>query len=290
MTKTDLYEQVTNTIVAELEAGTLPWLKPWDGTGCADGLMPYNAASRRAYTGVNVLTLWCAERFPTNGWLTYRQAQEHGGQVRKGEKGSMIIYIGQSTKEEEDGNGDTRKRSFRFLKRSTVFNVAQCDGLPERMTKLPDPLPEPVRIANAEALIEAAGAALSHGGQRAFYSPSEDRIQLPVPQSFRSPEHYYAVAFHEHGHWTGHKARCARDLSGRFGDRAYAAEELIAELTAAFLCAELGIEGDIRHASYIESWISLLKNDSRAIFTAASAASKAARFLTAYTEAASQAA
>ena len=185
-------------------------------------------------------------------------------------------------------NGNARRRKARrpggvpFLKRFTVFNVAQCDGLPGDLLAPPAMLSECETVPVAEALIAATGAAFHTGGAKAFYVPSLDRIEVPPQAAFHEPINYYRTCFHELGHWTGHPSRLARDLSGRFGSRAYAAEELVAEMASAFACAALGIVPTVRHADYIASWLDLLRDDERAIFRAASLASKAADFLLAF--------
>lgn len=282
-----LYADVTAKIVAELEAGRVPWVQPWDGAKARLGL-PRNAATANAYSGINILILWSAviERgFTVQNWLTFRQALSLGGHVRKGEKGVTLVYAARFTpkaeRERAAADGD-EARSIPFLKRFTVFNVAQCDGLPDDLLAPPAILPESETVPAAEALITATGAAFHVGGAMAFYVPSLDRIEVPPQAAFHEPVNYYRTCFHELGHWTGHPSRLARDLSGRFGSRAYAAEELVAEMASAFVCAALGIVPTVRHADYIASWLDLLRDDERAIFRAASLASKAADFLLAF--------
>lgn len=197
--------------------------------------------------------------------------------VRKGEKGTHIVFTKQLLKKEDD-----EEKRFSMLRTYNVFNVAQIDGLPT--PKEVEELPEPVRHGRAEAFIKATNAQFKNGGDKACYVPSQDFIALPYQGFFIHHEAFYAVALHELGHWTGAKPRLDRDLSGRFGTKAYAAEELVAEMTAAFLCAHLDLKGELRHASYINNWIELLKEDSRAIFTAASLASKAADYLRGFSE------
>jgi antirestriction protein ArdC len=274
----DLYQSITAGIVHDLEAGSVPWVRPWKGTG----LMPVNAFSGNPYHGINIPILWRAAEargYPTQEWMTFHQALEKKAAVRKGERGTHIVFVKrlQFKREDEDGFGvRTMLRSF------SVFNLAQIDGLPVRE---PGPvLSEAERHAGAEAFITATGASISHTGDMAAYIPLTDSIVMPPFAAFRGPEHYYATGLHELGHWTGAKHRLDRDLSGRFGTQAYAAEELVAELNAAFLCAQLGIQGELRHAGYIQSWIKLLKDDPRAIFTASSKASQAAEYLTALTK------
>lgn len=280
--KTDLYQQVTNKILTELEAGAAPWVKPWSSAGYADS-MPANASSGRAYSGINIVLLWMAQdehKFTSNRWLTFKQALDLGGHVRKGEKGSTVVYVNAIEREEDVENGETEMRRIPFLKRFTVFNVAQCEGLPADIgARKAEPINNDTRAELADEFISATGARITEGTGQAYYRPGEDDISLPSFEAFKSADHYYATTFHEIGHWTGHKRRLDRDLKGRFGTKAYAAEELIAEITSAFLCAEFSFDGDLRHAGYIDHWIEILKADSRAFFTAAAKAQKAADYL-----------
>lgn len=280
--KTDIYKQVTDKILAQLENGTAPWVKPWSAQAFKGGAFAHNAVSKRQYSSVNVVLLWMARDengYSANRWLTFKQAKEAGGTVRKGEKGTMVVFVSHMEREDEK-TGETVR--IPFLKRYTVFNVEQCDGLAERVTgeSLPMPVNKGERAELADQFIDATGADFTEqGGDRAYYSPSNYAVRMPRFEQFRSTDHFYATAFHELSHWTGHKTRLNRDFSGRFGSRSYAAEELVAELSAAFLCAEFGFDGDLRHAAYIKSWISLLKDDSRAFITAASKAQQAADHL-----------
>lgn len=299
-----LYDEVTARIVAELEEGRFPWAQPWDASSFAPGL-PRNADTGRGYSGINILILWgeaMRRGFGSQGWLTYRQAEAIGGQVRKGEKGTTIYYAARFTPKGAGGNGGGGAseapqtggssgesgaeggasgdgRSIPFLKSFTVFNFAQVDGLPDRCTAFEQPLApreiEPV----AEQLLAASGADIRIGGNEAYYSPSGDYIALPPQQAFFAQIDYYRTALHELGHWTGHKARLGRDLSGGFGSAAYGREELCAELASAFLCASLGIAPTVRHADYLGAWLAIMRADTRAIFKAASLASKAADYL-----------
>jgi antirestriction protein ArdC len=291
----DVYTRVTDSIIESLEQGVRPWHRPWEG-GLTDGRMirplRHNGTP---YRGINILLLWGAAMehgFSSPHWMTYRQAMELGAHVRKGERGSLVVYAGSTTKPAgarvtpndgaTDANGDEAEREVRFMKGYTVFNVAQIDGLPAQYHPQPTPPREPMPlIEHAEAFVAATGAALRHGGDRAYYSPGADVIVLPVPESFRDAASYTATKAHELVHWTSAAARCDRVLGKRFGDDAYAAEELIAELGAAFLCADLGITPEVRddHAAYISHWLKVLKSDRRAIFTAASHAQRAADYL-----------
>lgn len=290
-----LYRQVTDKIVGELEAGRVPWVQPWGGAKAGLAL-PQNAASARRYSGINVLILWGAviERgFVAQSWLTFRQALALGGHVRKGEVGTMVVYADRFVPKDNERRSETRVRSSEaespqrdksipFLKRFTVFNVDQCDGLPGRLRVSAPPVPEGLILPEAEALIRAAGAKFRIGGDEAFYSPGADAVHVPPPQAFFEPINWHRTAFHELGHWTGHAARLARDLSGAHRSKAYAREELVAEMAGAFVCASLNIAPTVRHADYLGEWLSLLREDSRAIFRAASAASKAADYLLAF--------
>ncbi|MEP9403651.1 ArdC family protein [Sphingomonas sp. VNH70] len=282
-----LYDEVTGRIVAELEAGRFPWVQPWDAAAAVPGL-PRNASSGRAYSGINVLILWgevIMRGYASQGWLTFRQALEAGGCVRKGERGTCVVFADRFTPEAEKERAAAEggeARAVPFLKRFTVFNVAQCDGLPERMLGRSPPLPPRELVPVAEALIEVCGADFRIGGAEAYYSPGDDYVRVPPQPAFRHQIDYYRTALHELGHWTGHATRLARDLSNPFGSAGYAREELVAELASAFLCAALGIEPSVRHADYLGSWLAVLRADNRAIFRAASLASKAADYLLAF--------
>lgn len=284
-----LYEEVTSRIIAELEEGQLPWVRPWDSARCPC-MMPRNAVSGRVYSGINVLILWCeaVEReFTSQRWLTYRQAEAVGGHVRRGEKGTVICYADRFTPrdEAEKAAGEDREaRTIAFLKRFVVFNLDQIEGLPERFDEV-DTVPDPVMaIAEVDRLIAASGADFRIGGDEAYYSPKHDYVQVPPQAAFHEPVNWFRTALHEMGHWTGGKGRMDRDMSGRFGSAQYAREELIAEMTAAFTCAAFGIHPTVRHSDYIGAWLEVMRADEKAIFRAASAASKAADFLLAFGE------
>lgn len=289
--KTDLHQLVTDSIVSQIEANPGDWTKPWR-MAAVDGL-PRNATTGRTYRGVNVLTLWSAAAgagYAQNAWASYKQWQAAGAQVRKGETGTMIVYQGKATKTVDTTEGSEAEKTFRFLKFSYVFNVAQVDGAAITAKAIVAPavaasLVE--RVEDAEAFIAGTGADIQHRGDRACYSPAIDAIRLPDRPAFigsrtsTATSAYYATAFHELTHWTGHKSRLDRNLGGRFGDDAYAVEELVAELGAAFLCAQLGLEASPRadHAQYLAGWLRVLKADKRAIFTAAAKASDAVEFM-----------
>jgi antirestriction protein ArdC len=247
--------------------------------------MPRSAASRKFYSGINILILWDAvirRGFAAQEWLTFRQALSLGGHVRKGERGTVICYadsfIPKAERERVQTGGDDPSR-VPFLKRFTVFNVEQCEGLPAHIVPQPPIYPETEKHPEAEALISGSGATIREAGGEAFYHLGEDFIRLPPRGSFLTPADFYCTALHELGHWTAHPTRLKRDLTGRFGSTAYAREELIAELTSAFLCAHLGIIPQVRHADYLANWLAVLKSDNRAIFHAASQASNAADFV-----------
>jgi antirestriction protein ArdC len=285
--RASLYQEVTDRIVGELEQARVPWVQPWDGARTGLGL-PKNATTGRRYSGVNILILWGAvidRGFARQEWLTFRQALDLGGNVRKGERGTTVCYadrfIPQSERERAARDGDDPE-GVPFLKRFTVFNVEQCDGLPERVVGGAEPLPERQVEPQAEALIDATGAHVVVHGDRAFYSPSLDFIQVPPQPAFFQQIDYYRTCFHELGHWTGHPSRLNRDHSGRYGSHPYAREELVAEMASAFICADLSIVPTVRHADYLASWLEVLREDNRAIFRAASQASKAADFILAF--------
>ncbi|WP_404712173.1 ArdC family protein [Sphingomonas sp. MMS24-J13] len=282
-----LYAQVTARVIAELEAGRVPWVQPWDKASCGIA-MPHNAGTGRAYSGINILILWSAVvegGYSSQGWMTYRQVELAGGHVRKGEKGTTVCYADRFTPKDEAEKArdeDREARTVAFLKRFTVFNVAQCDDLPERMTQVAAPAPDEELVPHADALIRATRADFRIGGDKAFYAPAVDMIAVPSKVAYPEPINWYRTALHELGHWTGHASRLARDLAGRFGSKSYAREELVAEMASAFTCASLSIQPTVRHADYIGAWLEVLREDERAIFRAASLASKAADYLLAF--------
>jgi antirestriction protein ArdC len=275
----DIYTEVSERIAAELERGALPWVKPWAATAGAN--TPCNAVSNRPYSGVNVILLWlgAGRGYPTPRFLTYKQAQEAGGSVRKGEHGFKVIFMKPVGPKAEDDDAKT----FMVAREYTVFNVAQCDGLPERIVA-----GAPMRVRNpdtrdelADEFVRCTKADFREGHGEAYFAPGADFISMPPFEAFKGADFFYNTAFHELAHWTGHKSRLDRlgALASRFGREAYAAEELVAELCAAFLCAEFAFNGDTRSGGYIQSWIKLIKSDKRAFFTAASKAQTAADYL-----------
>jgi antirestriction protein ArdC len=279
--KRDLYTEVSARIVAEMEAGAVPWIKPWSATPGAN--TPCNALTNRPYSGCNVVLLWMAQAtgYRTPRFLTFKQALELGGNVRKGERGTKVYFVKQLQVRDQGTDDDSATRVVPMMREYTVFNVDQCENLPPRITSPGEFKPRNAdqRDATIDEFLTSSGATVREGFGEAYYRPSDDVISLPRFEAFKNAAHFYSTAFHELGHWTGHKSRLARDLRQRFGDRAYAAEELIAELCSAFLCAEFSIDGDLRHAGYIQNWIGLLKADSRAFFTACSKAQAAADYL-----------
>ncbi|MDC7810933.1 ArdC family protein [Sphingomonas koreensis] len=291
--RVSLYDEITAKIIAELVAGRFPWVQPWgtaDAPGCPSGGgaspgLPRNALTGRLYSGVNVLILWGAvieHGWPSQGWLTFRQALDAGGCVRKGERGTTVVYADRFTPDAEkararDEGGEAR--AIPFLKRFTVFNVAQCEGLRPGLAPDRSPLPEREIVPVAEAVIAASGVDFRVGGNRAFYVPSHDYVQVPPQPAFFEQINYYRTCLHELTHATGHPSRLDRNLSTSFGSKDYAREELVAEMGSAFLCAALGVVPTVRHADYLGSWLEVLREDNRAIFRAASAASKAADWL-----------
>lgn len=277
--KRDLYAEVSARICADLERGAAPWIKPWSATPGAN--TPCNAVTNRPYSGCNVVLLWMAQAagYRTPRYLTFKQALELGGNVRKGERGTRVYFVKQLQVRDEEQADATR--IVPLLREYIVFNVDQCDGLPARVLTPGRATPRywDQRDPTIDAFLACSGADIRDGFGEAYYRPGDDFISMPRFEAFKSAAHFYGVAFHELGHWTGHKSRLDRDLRSRFGERAYAAEELVAELCAAFLCAEFSIDGDLRHAGYIASWIGLLQADPRAFFTACSKAQAAADFL-----------
>lgn len=278
MTKRDIYQEITDDIIAQLETGTVPWVRPWN-TVRGDATIPTNFATGKSYRGINVPALWSAgtrKGYASNLWLSFNQAKKIGGCVRKGEKGTAIVFWKFSKIKDRDDPSITK--SIPFVRHSTVFNIEQVDGLPE----LEEIKQTWNQIDNVDDLIASTGAIITHGGDRACYMPGPDRINMPNKAGFADSSNYYATLLHELTHWTGGKSRLDRLSGARFGDDNYAREELIAEMGAAFLCGTCGIDGQLQHAEYIASWIDVLKADKKAIVQAASAAQKAADYLTGY--------
>jgi len=283
----DVYQTVTDQIVEAIETGAGEWQMPWHRMG--EGLnRPVNIDTGNAYRGINIVALWAAGQvrgYSSGTWGTYRQWRKAGAQVRKGEKASAVVFYKEFEVEDlnpETGEHETGKRMF--ARASSVFNADQVDGYD---VALPEPKDPVQAVAEADAFVANTQAVVRHGGARAYYSPGTDTIRMPDKDRFlgsetsSATESYYGTLLHELVHWTGIKKRCDREFGKRFGDDAYAVEELVAELGAAFLCADLGIAAEPRpdHAAYIEHWLKVLKADNRAIFAAASKAAQATDFL-----------
>lgn len=298
--KQNIHDSITSTIVRAIEQGAGKWEMPWHRSSA--GIMPKNPIANRQYKGVNVLALWCEQQergFDVPLWASYKQWHSKGAQVRKGERGTTVCYVDRfipKAEQERAQSQDDEARPMGFLKRYTVFNARQVDGFD---VDTETPLPAlAVRLEGAETFVAGTGAIVRHGGDRAFYSPSTDTVQMPLPEAFRdtststATENYYSTLCHELTHWTGSEKRCAREFGKRFGDERYAVEELVAELGAAFLCADLGISNEPRadHAQYAAHWLGVLENDNRAIFTAASKAQAATDYLHSLQRATAQAA
>jgi antirestriction protein ArdC len=278
----DIAQTVTDHIIRSIEAGAGKWVMPWHNVSGGMNVDPINITTGRRYRGMNVWLLMIAAQnagYDSNVWGTYKAWQAKGATVRKGEKSTMVVFWKQTNYKLKDENGEETDKKGMMLRYYNVFNSAQVDGYTPKEIPV---LPIEQRIENAEAFFEALGADIQHGGNRAFYAPSKDKIVLPEFKQFKDAESYYATRGHETVHWTGHESRCAREFGRRFGDNAYAFEELVAELGSAFLCAHLGLANEPRpdHASYINNWLEVLKGDKKAVFTAASKAQAALDFLT----------
>ena len=275
----NLYQEVTDNIIAALEDGVAPWVKPWD----AKQGLPCNQASGRPYRGINIPILWTSamnKGFASDRWMTFRQANQSGGSVKKDSKGTTVVFWKQMELADETACGQTedkadQPRRIPMMRAFTVFNEEQISGISSEETTSP-PSWEP----NEEAERFMSRACIKHGGPRAFYSPDRDVIQLPPRDSFQDAASYHATALHELIHWTGHQSRLDRLKKTSFGSPDYAKEELTAEMGAAFLTASLGIQGNLQHPEYIASWLKALREDNRAIFRAASAGQAAVDFIT----------
>ncbi len=277
-TKWDLYQDVTDRIIAALEDGCAPWVKPWSVEACTTDI-PINGHSRRAYRGINTLLLWLTQAgsgFSSREWFTFKQAQEWDGHVRRHEKATLIVFWKQIEVDDTASDKPGATKQVPVLRYYHVFNRDQIDDLPDEK-----PLPkwEWDPVDHAERLVAASGAEVTHLGSSAYYLPGPDVIRMPLPASFQTAAEYYATQLHELTHWTGHASRLARKYGERFGDTAYAREELVAEMGSAFLCAAVNIVGKLQHPEYINHWLAVLRGDKRAVFTAASHAQKAADFL-----------
>lgn len=283
----DIYSRVTERIVADLEKGVRTWVKPWNADHAAGKITRPLRHNGIPYSGINILMLWSsaiAGGFAAPIWMTFRQSVELGGHVRKGEKGSLVVYANSITRKETDETtGEDIEREIHYMKGYTVFNVEQIEGLPAHYYAKPEPRFNPIqRIAHAEQFFAALNADIRQGGTQAYYAQQSDYIRMPPFEAFDAAESYYATLAHESTHWTKHPSRLNRDFGRKqWGDEGYAEEELVAELGAAFLCADLELTLQPRedHASYIAHWLKVLQNDKRAIFRAAAHAQRAADFL-----------
>lgn len=282
----DVYTRITEKIVAALEQGTRPWMKPWNAEHAAGRITKPLRHNGTPYSGINIIMLWqaasaCGYSAPI--WMTFKQARELGASVRKGEHGELVVYANTIKRTEQDERGEDREIDIPFMKGYTVFNVDQIEGLPAHYYQLAAPVLDPVqRVERTESFFAALGADIRHGGNRAYYAAGADYVQMPPFETFRDAESYYAVLAHECTHWTRHKSRLDRNFGReKWGDEGYAREELVAELGSAFICAdlELSLEPREDHAAYIESWLKVLQNDKRAIFSAAAHAQRAADYL-----------
>jgi antirestriction protein ArdC len=268
-----LHDDITARIISELEKGSAPWIKPWKTDTTADR----NIITQKPYAGINRMILGVSGfEHETNVWGTFKQWQSLGASVKKGSQGTQIVFYQPHTKGVDKVTGE--ESTYMLLKGYYVFNASQVEGI-EIKKPATDQVSEFVTHARAEDFISKTGASISHGGDSAFFTPLHDAIKMPNRESFHNPESYYATLLHELTHWTGAKNRLNRDQNGRFGSSNYAFEELVAEMGAAFLCGDLGIHGELRHAGYIESWIKCLKDHNTAIFKAAALAQKAADYL-----------
>ena len=283
----DVYTRITSRIIADLEQGVRPWARPWNADHLDGRILRPLRYNGLPYSGINTIMLWleAEERgFTSPTWMTFKQALELGGHVRKGERGSQVVYANTIAKTEQAEDGSEVRRNIPFLKGYSVFNVDQIEGLPEQYRARPPPkfLTSIERIEHADAYFAATKADIQFRGNKAFYSVTNDFIQIPPIETFRDSESFYATLGHECIHWTKHKTRLERDFGRkRFGDEGYATEELVAELGSAFLCADLELTPEIRddHAAYIANWLEALRNDKRMIVQAASHAQRATEFL-----------
>lgn len=285
--KEDVYTRVTNKILADLERGNLTWLQPWQAGHAAGPVSRPLRANGERYRGVNVLMLWATsleKGYDAPIWMTFKQASKLCAHVRKGEKGTLVVFADRFKKTVQDANGEDIEKAILFMRGYTVFNVEQIEGLPAHYYARVEPQHTTTleRVESAERFFAATGARINHGGSRAFYRTDADFVQMPELQTFRDAESYYATLAHEVTHWTRHPSRLDRSFDQkRFGDEGYATEELVAEIGAAFLCADLDLALEPRedHAAYIASWLKALKEDKKMVFVAASHAQRATDFL-----------
>ena len=273
----DIYQKITDKLIESLENGVKPWAKPWKNTSSGNSALPHNAVTGRNYNGINFLAL-CMSEYDSTAWLTFKQAKNLGGSVKKGEKATAIVFWNFGKNEDKDTG---KQSTWAMAKSYNVFNVDQCEGLT---------LPKRRNIPTTEhstvlELAESVGATVTHGSNRAAYYPSQDMITMPHQSQFTNCNHYSATLLHELTHWTAHASRLDRNLQGRFGSDSYAMEELVAEIGSAYLCALQGVDATtLQHDSYLASWLKVLKGDKKAIFTASSKARIAAEFITGETD------
>ena len=290
----DIYQEVTNTIIEALQQKVVPWIKPWHPGRPVSSPFPSNAVTGRAYRGVNILLLWTEARLKGYGqdrWLTYLQAKEAGGHVRKGESSTLTVFYGYKEREVLDQSGNIirdaeglpKLERIPVLRRNFLFNIEQTEGVEASPEEIAAPGEAFSPHAEAESLMRRSGASIIHRSEdKAFYSPAQDYIQLPCMRQFSSAGGYYATALHELTHWSGHAQRLNREgivLPTPFGSPEYAFEELIAEIGAAYLCALTGIQGELRHEGYIDSWLKVLQSNKQAIFRASAYARDASAYL-----------
>lgn len=286
----DVAAEITNLIIAKIEAGTAPWQRSWSAGGGGSRPLRHNG---EAYSGINCLYLWAVASevgYASPYWMTYKQSVALRGQVRRGERGSLSVYFNAVTKTETDaGTGKESSRLIRFMRHYLVFNAEQIEGLGPHFYPATEPVvAEPsTRQAAIDAFFAAIPADIRYGGDKAFFSPSHDFIQVPRPSAFKSQDHFASTLAHESCHWSGHTDRLARTFGKRFGDDAYAFEEIVATIGQSFICADLDLPAELHdsHASYIDHWLRVLKADKTAIIHAASKAEQAGRYLKSFSEA-----
>ena len=271
-----IYQDVTNSIIEQLEKGAIPWIKPWRVDSTADK----NLVTGKPYQGINRLILGMSSMlggYDAPIWGSYQQFQQKGANVKKGEKGTHIVFYKPVSTQKELPSGEIETSGYSVLKGYVVFNIAQTDMPYQKIEPETDIAFNP--IPACESTLSNSGANIQHGGDSAFYARQLDKINLPNKTAFESEKHYYATAFHELTHWTGAPHRLERTKGKRFGDPNYAFEELVAEIGAAYLCADHKIEGELRHAGYIESWLKACRDDNKAIFNAAALAQRAVDYI-----------
>ena len=279
--KLDIAQLITDRIISELEKGATPWVKPWRTLkGMPGEGMPFNPASGTVYRGVNHFWLGM-QPYALPHYVTFKQAQGLGGTVKADQKGTPVVYWNVHRKETIGDKGESVTSAYAFIKHYYVFNIEQCEGL-----NLPE-MPEPLQVEwnsceQADTIVSRLNLSggLTHAGDSAYFRPSTDAIVMPAMAAFDSRENYYATLLHESVHASGHESRLKRITPARFGSEEYAFEELVAELGAAMLCAKCGIDGDLRHAGYIDSWLKALRNDKKFILSASAKAQQAMDYLT----------